>query len=293
MNTSKAGKNANNIRGDILALGILLFISLLYLFLTTHKVLLADDHVWPMQVAARIAKGDVLYRDIWWAYPPLPVYLLSFFYRLFGANFIISTIMNQILAILASLLTYRLARFLLSPTFALLSTLVVFMGGLEWRGGGFLAYMFTYTTGISIGGVLGLLFIISFVNYFKNHNLYYLISAGIFTGLCFLTKPEYALATFGTAIVFIVLLTFQPTIFYKNNINQNRKKQLYFPIFVFLFSVFSVVGVSYGYLIYKAGWRNVLAGITGYGQLDIVVHTRPPWGNTRAWMNIFSGLGLN
>lgn len=293
MKTPVAGKQSNNNRGDIIALGFLLFISFLYLFLTAHKILLADDHVWPMQVAARIAKGNILYRDVWWAYPPLPIYLLSFLYRLFGANFMTTIIMNQILAILAFFLTYRVARFLLSPGFALPSTLVVFMGGLEWRGGGFLAYMFTYTTGISIGGLLGLLFVISLISYFKSNNLFYLVCAGIFTGLCFLTKPEYALATFGTAIVFFVILFVDPIIFHKNDLYRDNIRTRFYPFFAYMISIIFIAGMGYGYLIHKAGWRNVIAGITGYGQIDLVVHTRPPWGNANSWLTIFAGFGLN
>ena len=42
------------------------------------------DQGWQMQAAARVADGQVLYRDLIWMYGPLPVYLLALLFRWLG-----------------------------------------------------------------------------------------------------------------------------------------------------------------------------------------------------------------
>jgi hypothetical protein len=95
------------------------------------------DQGWHMQAAARVASGQVLYRDLIWMYGPLPVYLLALLFRWLGTSVTPFLLLMHVLASLGCLLTYRIARFLLRPALALLGTLALFLGG--WWGG-FIGY---------------------------------------------------------------------------------------------------------------------------------------------------------
>ena len=46
--------------------------------------MLLGDQGWYLQVAARVSQGEVLYRDVAWAYGPLPVQFLAFLLRTVG-----------------------------------------------------------------------------------------------------------------------------------------------------------------------------------------------------------------
>ena len=41
----------------------------------------SGDHAWYLQVALRVSQGEVLYRDVAWAYGPLPAQALAAFFR--------------------------------------------------------------------------------------------------------------------------------------------------------------------------------------------------------------------
>ena len=63
------------------------------------------DQGWYMQVAARVAAGDVLYRDVIWMYGPLPVTILAALFRLWGTEMAPFWLLVQLLALLGCLLT--------------------------------------------------------------------------------------------------------------------------------------------------------------------------------------------
>lgn len=75
-----------------------------------------NDEGLTLQAAARIADGQVPYRDFWWFYPPGQPYLLAALWKLFGP----------------SLLTWRVVRVLVNATVALLAYLLARRAAPRW-----------------------------------------------------------------------------------------------------------------------------------------------------------------
>lgn len=276
----------NRSHADILAVVVLLSLSAFYAWLTWGRLRWPFmDQGWYMQVTARVAAGEVLYRDTLWIYGPLPVYVLGALYRLLRTDVALTWILYQILATLACLLAYRAARFLLSAPLALLGTVAVFLGGL--RGGGFVSYVQTYTGAVPLGTVLGLLFVVCLLSYLKSGKAIWLVGAGVATGCACLTKLEFALACVGTGVLFLSWIALFPAGF------ANRCGQGLRALGIYLVSTAVPVGIGYGLLAHQAGWRHVWTGILAYEQAASLFWRKPPWGTRRSWIYIVSGLGLH
>ncbi len=241
------------------------------------------DQGWYMQVAARSAAGDVLYRDVIWMYGPLPVYILAGLFRLWGTGMVPFWVLVHSLATLGCLLTYRVARFLLPAPLALLGTAATFLGG--WWGG-YLSYVLAYTGAVPLGAVLGLLFLFCLLSYLKSEGTAWLLGAGVATGGALLTKPEFALACTGTGLLFLSLTTLFP-----DGLGRGRSGRAW-ALGVYLTAALIVVGIGYGPLRYRAGWQQIWQGVSGYDQDRILLRVWPPWGTPRSWGYILSGLGL-
>jgi hypothetical protein len=69
-----------------------------------------NDEGLMLQAAARIAHGQVPYRDFWWFYPPGQPYLLGGLWALFGPSLLVWRIVRVLTDALVSVLAYRLAR---------------------------------------------------------------------------------------------------------------------------------------------------------------------------------------
>jgi hypothetical protein len=104
---------------DLLAAVALLILAGFWLYLSWGR--LHDpiqDQGWYLQVAARVAAGQVLYRDVIWMYGPLPVYVLAALFRWVRTDVAMLFLVYYALAVVGCLLTYWVARFLLSPALA-------------------------------------------------------------------------------------------------------------------------------------------------------------------------------
>jgi hypothetical protein len=96
------------------ALAVLLFLgAALVSGVTILQGIQPHDEGLMLQAAARIANGQVPYRDFWWFYPPGQPYLLAFLWQLFGP----------------SLLTWRVVRVLCDAAVATLAWALARRGG--------------------------------------------------------------------------------------------------------------------------------------------------------------------
>ena len=69
-----------------------------------------NDEGLMLQAAARIAGGEVPYRDFWWFYPPGQPYLLAFLWQLFGPSLITWRIIRVLCDAAVAALAWALAR---------------------------------------------------------------------------------------------------------------------------------------------------------------------------------------
>lgn len=241
------------------------------------------DQGWQMQAAARVANGQVLYRDLIWMYGPLPVYLLALLFRWLGTGVTPFLLLIHLLAALGCLLTYRVARFLFKPALALLGTLALFLGG--WWGG-FVGYTQAYAAAIPLGAVAGLAFVACLLAYLRGGRLLWVAMASIASGAALLTKPEFGLASAGTGLVMLTGLALFPRALAGDRGTALRALGLYTA------STVAAAALGYGTLAFLAGWNNVWMGIMGYDQDAILLQEWPPWGGPESWLLIVSGLGV-
>jgi hypothetical protein len=271
-------------RADLVAGIVLLGACILWSGLTWGR--LYDpivDQGWQMQAAARVASGQILYRDLIWMYGPLPVYLLALLFHWLGTGVTPFLLLIHVLAALGCLLTYCIARFLLKPALAFLGTLALFLGG--WWGG-FIGYTQSYTGAVPLGAVAGLVFVACLLAYLRGGRLLWLALAGIASGAAVLTKPEFGLACAGTGLVILTGLALFPRGLAGDRGSTTRALGCHtVPIVV-------VAGVGYGTLASLAGWDNVWLGLSGYDQDAILLQEWPPWGTPESWLFIVSGLGI-
>ena len=278
---------SKTLKNDILCWSILfLFAALFAVFNWGHFCDPLSDQSWAMQVAARMANGEILYRDILWAYGPLPVYVLALLFRLFQIGLTSPMILSYILALLGCLLSFRLARFLLPRPLALLGTLALFCSDWDWSRGGFISYAQAFILAAPMGSVLGLVFVLGLIHYLKNGKSYWLLISATACGGTFLCKPEFALASAGTGLLILGFGALWPS-----TLGTQRRVAIRALAIFFLVSA-AVTAASYGFLASRAGWGNILAGVSGYGQIKLLFNRQPLLGSAIAWRFILKGLGI-
>jgi 4-amino-4-deoxy-L-arabinose transferase-like glycosyltransferase len=92
------------------------------------RQLAADDSVWFLQVAARVAHGDVLYRDVFFGAAPLSVYLTAPFLLIFGTQFAVVRALVALAYVANVLLVVSIARRLSIGRRPLLALAVIVWG---------------------------------------------------------------------------------------------------------------------------------------------------------------------
>lgn len=240
------------------------------------------DQGWYMQVAARVAAGEALYRDVLWMYGPLPVHLLAGLFRALGVHVGSLLLLCHGLAALGCLLTYAVARSLLSPALALLATLALALGG--WWGG-LVGYTFAYTGAVPLGGVLGLALALALLRSGRRGGLLWPMAAGLAAGAAALTKPEFALASLGTGGGILAAAWIM-----RARAGDGRPGRRAF--LAYLVTAAATVALGLAPLVRQAGSAAVWEGYSAYDQGAILLREWPPWGTRESTCYIISGLGI-
>jgi 4-amino-4-deoxy-L-arabinose transferase-like glycosyltransferase len=139
----------------------------------------------------------LLYRDVYYLYPPFTPYFHSFLYRIFGAHLDVLQVGGVICAVLVVWMCYRIARRLMTPSESAIAVIAVILvcvfkpaGNLIWP------YAFAALHGLVFA--LGALLLA--LRYAENEERRELIAAGVLIGLAAITKQEFALAGTGAVI---------------------------------------------------------------------------------------------
>jgi 4-amino-4-deoxy-L-arabinose transferase-like glycosyltransferase len=156
-----------------------------------------------MDLPLRLLNGELLYRDVYYLYPPFSPYFHSSLYRIFGASLDVLQTGGALCAALIVWMCYRIARRLMTPSESALAVIAVILvcvfkpaGNLIWP------YAFAALHGLvfALGGLLFAL------RYAENQKRRELLAAGVLIGLAAITKQEFALAAAGAVTATVVWL---------------------------------------------------------------------------------------
>ena len=157
----------------------------------------------------RLTEGEVLYRDIAWFNGPLSAYVNALLFLMTGPSLGALTSLNLGLLALAVTLIYRLTLQLsdnVAATGACLVFLTVFGFG-QLVGIGNYNWIAPYSHELTHGIVLALLAVSALRTWGGVRSDAWVLAAGLFVGLAFLTKPEPFLAAL---VASGILLAFDP-----------------------------------------------------------------------------------
>jgi hypothetical protein len=281
MNTVSVSQQQKN-TNEWWSLAVLMIVSTAFYYWYGWGIIsgIVQDQGWFLQVSSRVAQGDVLYRDVLWAYGPLPVLLMSWLMRLGRHDIAYYSAMNIVLAMTATLVLYLLHRLVFSPRGAVIAVLVgVFGFGVY----GF--FLRTYTPGVSFGVLAVLTVLLGITLAVSNRSsLVASILVAIGVAVSCLSKPEFAFASCGLGTLTLLSL-WRVRIESLNNAYAIRSI-----FWGMLIGLGITVGV-YGSIANIAGWENVWAGVTGYDQLQWIRNQLLGYQGLISWAKIVIAMG--
>jgi 4-amino-4-deoxy-L-arabinose transferase-like glycosyltransferase len=144
-----------------------------------------------MDLPLRLMNGELLYRDVYYLYPPFSPYFHSLLYRIFGARLDVLEVGGAICAALVVWMCYRVARRLMTPSESALAVIAVVVVCV-FKPGGNLIWPYAFAALHGMAFALGALLFA--LRYTENEKRLELAAAGALIGLAAITKQEFALA---------------------------------------------------------------------------------------------------
>lgn len=144
-----------------------------------------------MDLPLRLMNGELLYRDVYYLYPPFSPYFHSLLYRIFGAHLDVLQGSGAVCAVLVVWMCYRIARRLMTPTESTLAVIAVIVVCVFKPGGNLI---WPYAFAALHGMVFALGALLFALRYTENEKRLELVAAGALIGLAAITKQEFALA---------------------------------------------------------------------------------------------------
>lgn len=208
------------------------------------------DHGWYLQVAARVSHGEVLYRDVAWAYGPLPVHVLAVLFRVVGPDAALATLVNGLLAAGSVLLTYAAVRSLLRPAAALAVTAFAAVAGSYVGGDLIRLHLTAYTQAVSWGMLTSLAALVAALRWHQTRRSRWMATAGILVGLAFLSKLEFGASALGATLAVLASGRAAPRAWAS-----------------WLAGVGLTLAIGFGWQASASGWTALWRGYTGYDML--------------------------
>jgi hypothetical protein len=159
-----------------------------------------------LYVAAALAEGKMLYRDVWYLYGPGAPYLNSLLFRTFGIHINTTYLSGSLAGLATALILFRCALYVapLPVAFA-----VGYIMLIQSFGAGIFNYPLPYTYASVYGSMAASLFLLYAIRGALNPTKFNLISAGLWSAVALLMKLEFGLACFGSLAVLQVGLILQ------------------------------------------------------------------------------------
>jgi Dolichyl-phosphate-mannose-protein mannosyltransferase len=156
-----------------------------------------------LDLPLRLLRGEMLYRDVHYLYPPLPPYFNSLLYRLFSVHLDVLQGAGIFCALLVVVLSYRIARRVLPPLESSLATLMIILFSVFKPAGNLI---FPYAFAALYGMVFSLAALLFILRYVENRQRRELLAAGTLIGLAAVSKLEFSFAAAITVMATLVYL---------------------------------------------------------------------------------------
>ncbi|MCC5637262.1 glycosyltransferase family 39 protein [Nostoc sp. CHAB 5844] len=156
-----------------------------------------------VEISARLADGQVLYRDVATYYGPLAYYANAILLLIFGHRLEVFYTVGVGLSLIAALLFYKLAKRLTNNNWAVLCTVCMLLYCA--LGPGIFNFIMPYSFGAVYAIVLSLIAIACLDLFICEEQLRWLVVAAIACGLAGLAKQEYGVSVLGSILFAINL----------------------------------------------------------------------------------------
>lgn len=192
-------------REEIASVSIIALVFITLLFFSWHRWTgLIIDSGRELDLPLRLLRGELLYRDVYYLYAPLSPYFNALLYKVFGANLNVLQMSGIFFSIVLTTLCYRISRRLLSPAESAIAVSAIVIICIFKPGGNLIQ---PYAFAALHGTVLSLATLLMIVRFIETTHKRELILAGIFLGLAFITKLEFALAALAAIFASLLFLT--------------------------------------------------------------------------------------
>ncbi len=156
-----------------------------------------------MDLPLRLLRGELLYRDIHYLYPPFSPYFNALLYRVFGVQLEVLNVSGVICSLVIVALCYVIARRILRAGEATLATLAIIVWCIFKPEGNLIA---PYAFAALHGMMMALATLLMTLRYGEQRRWREVIWAGVFIGFAGITKQEFALTaavTWSAGLLFV------------------------------------------------------------------------------------------
>ena len=201
------------------------------------------DHGREMNLPTRILAGEVLYRDVQCLYGPFAPHFNAALYGIFGVQLSTLHTSGLICAILILLMTYWLARQLMSEWEAFLTAgFVLVLCAIKSTAN----YISPYSFAALYGLVFAIGSLVCAARYLRGPGRRWIFWSGVCAGLSLISKPEATLAALAAAGAAILLQ------------GLNTRKIPWRDAALFALPVVGITAATYAWILSRATWRALI-----------------------------------
>jgi hypothetical protein len=236
---------------DLLRVGLLLLLCAVFAWLRWAKLdeLLQGDPVHWLHGVARVAAGELPYRDFSFQYPPFAAFFFGWMLHILGATFATASILVNFWSFTIVLLCFAVGRFFLPPTLRFpVGFLMICVCATSLTNFNLFSYRI-YSPALQTGAAGALVSLLGMLRVLRNtgRSGANLTAIAVGSAIALLSKPEFALADVCALALFAFL---------------NRRR--WWNVKMLAVSTLPAAAL-YTWLAHVVGLRNLLAGVSGYG----------------------------
>jgi Dolichyl-phosphate-mannose-protein mannosyltransferase len=240
-----AQSKIQNLKSKIFPSQILVVASFfLMLFLSWRRwTSLLVDTGREMDLPLRLLRGELLYRDIHYLYPPLSPYFNALLYRIFGVQLEVLNVSGALFSLVIVALCYQIARRILSEGEAALATMAVVVWCIFKPEGNLIA---PYAFAALHGMMLALATLLVTLRYGEQRRWREVMLAGSLIGIAGITKQEFALTA---AVTWSAGLMF---------LHRRDWKGLFWRLLAAASMAIAIATPVYVYFLARVGWQILI-----------------------------------